>query len=301
MIQLIHGENFYNSWQDYKKTVAKYKDKNFYDDEYLLSNDLSFDAIGLFSSNQTYVIKHFFSLPKDRQEVLANNIFAHEKNEIIIWEDNKIDKRSRIYKNFVAKADVREHLTLKDNELSIWIKKELDKKQLPLANQHKETLAFYYGSDQTIISNEILKLKGYYEIYGEEKLNENFHSVISTPHNASSWDFIDKFFKADKNFLFKYLETIENEVGVEYALIGALTSQLRILFLIGKYNDFELKNVISKLKIHPYRVKVSLAYKKFFTIEKVKRIYSMLCNLEYSLKRSELTPKMGLTLLVASL
>lgn len=306
MIYLLHGENKYESWIELSKLkkefLKKQKDGEIevYDDEDLIEKKLDISAYSFFNKPKLYVFKRFFSLTKIKQEKLFVDMENYDSNDIIIWEDKKTDKRGKIYKTIKKKFVEREFANLKGKELDRWILKKLEKEEIKNDRKIVEDLKNRFMDDQWMIENEILKLSSYLSVKGRKEIQDEDYDILSRTESMDVWKFCDLFFGKQKVRTLNFLETLRLERGEEIMLLGSLVSQLRLMFLL-KESRMPNDLLASRLKVHPYRLRKISDYSSRFSLERLKKLYSQLSNIDFSIKQGKLEAKIGLGLLIASL
>ncbi|MBP9758456.1 hypothetical protein KBD45_02075 [Candidatus Dojkabacteria bacterium] len=304
---LLHGENFYLSWQELVRLKQEIlnKDRNIefviLDSEEIEPSKLQFTTTSMFSKKNFYIFKRFFSLPKERREQVWGEILQLKIVDIIFWEDRQADKRSKIYKDFSKIAVVREFAILREADMNYWIRKELEKRAIKFDHDLVNELYFRFGDNQFLIESELDKLKVYLEIRGKDDVDVIDYEVLSGGMVHSNWELIELIFLKRKKEAIAYLNSFSLEIDEQKMIIGGLASTLRNTYLAKIYSPDNLKPIGAKLKINPYALKRGFEYSRNFTKERLEKLYEQLMNFDYALNLSRIDFKVGMILLIVSL
>jgi DNA polymerase III delta subunit len=300
-IYVYHGKNTFNSQiaaqaklreLSAKGGVVKFADE---------TTDITFSGVDLFNEGKIWFIKRFFSIETNRAKALWEEMQLFRDLEIILWEDKPIDKRLKIYKDMTtSKVNMNEFIELNTNQAREWLRQEIEKHGLESDSMFIEGFVSKVGSNQHILSNEILKLKFLLLSDGREILRYEDLSVVSDSKLVDTWDFVEAFYTKNKSKAIRLLEIFDFDGGKEIELLGAVASVLKNIYLVLKYR-MNVDNVSRELNIHPFAMRNAKQYANYFNLNRIEKLYEQILNLDYSFKRSEIEPKMGFGLLTASL
>lgn len=306
MISLLFGENNYESWREFKSLEKRILDENkdiehlTFDHDELIEKHVDFSSFDFFNKKKFYSIKRFFNLTKTEREKLFNELL-NSQHEIVLWEDGKVDKRLKELKILKEKGNVIEFKILVWDKLRRWVEGYFKELKLIPNSKVVEKLIFRFASNQWLISSEIDKIALYKKQNEDKVIREEDMQLISHTDNINSFYFSDLFFSKQKSTALKYLDQMILEVGDEFMLMGNLASQLRCIYLLKTLPLGSEGELTSKLGINPYTIRNCKRFVDNFSIERLKKLYDQLSNLDYSLKIGDLDAKIGLSLLIASL
>lgn len=306
MLYLLCGENVYESWEGLKNLKNDLLKQNSevemrtVETEDLESSNIDFSSYSLFSSKKLTIIKRFFDLSKSRREELWGEISLSDQ-DIILWQDGKVDKRSVEFKFVTKKGIVREFDLLKTSELKKWLAQKLKEFDISIKANDIDTLIFKFKNDQNVLLNEIRKIAYYLEAREMKVADADAMKVVSHTDGSLIWDFLDYFFRKDKVNALKYINNHFEIQGEEFLIIGSIVSQLRTVCLVKEFEGLNYDLLKERIKAHPFVIKKCMEFAKNFSMMRLKLLYQQLANIDLSLKQGKIEPKLVFSLLVASL
>jgi DNA polymerase III delta subunit len=303
MLYVLGGENTFESTKRLQGLLGVFQAKNsfaqvsMFDEENQDISGSSLGSLGMFSKKSIHVFKRFFQYSKNIQEQLASQLVG-SSDEVLIWEDKKIDKRLKIYKDFCKIGKVEEFNDLKPSELAKWIRKQFSDKGLTYPGQLVDNLAFRYGPNQWIIQNEIEKLAHLASSTQRNQIIESDNQILSSYIHDEIWNFVNALFTKNRRKALKLIDELLATAGSEFQIIGAIVSQMRALYLVNSRLSLEM--IQNLLHIHPFVLKKVREFGNY-NLESLRSFYTKLANLESSLKEGAIDAKLGLTFLVLDL
>lgn len=317
MIYILHGENSYESWREYEKLKKEFKKKNkggkieVIDGNEAFNTDFNASAMSLFAEKKLLIIKRLLTdkdlisvANQDKFEQLFNDIINSE-SEILIWEEKKLDKRKKIFKNLDKKAVVREFKNFSmwgnQGELKSWIRNYARNIQLEMDTDVLAFIIFRYENNQWLIASELDKLKFLLKSENTNRITKEHIEYFSVVQIDKFFYFIDVFFEKNKKAALNYINSLMFDTGDEFKLLGGLRSSLRDLYLLKKYPEKGYNILQSKFNVKSFRLNKLSGYARCFSEIRLHQLYSQLTNLDYMFKTGQMDPKIGLTLLIASL
>ncbi len=308
MLHILHGPNTFESWKEKETLITNFKKKypqgstQIYELETLESSDVSFSSLDIFTNNQKklYIIKRFFQLKKTLLEKYSLDL-VESQDTIILWEDRKIDKRSKIYKNLSKKAHIQEFKEIKNYEVVRWIKKQCASLKITLSEKQITEISFFFGNNQWLIDTELKKIKLFLTAKKQKSITDKaFKYLVSYSNSEEIWSFIENFFKKNKTDSINYVIHKVSNVSDASIIIGSIAWQLRIMLILLYSQNNSQELVCKQYKIHPFVAKKTNELLKLTTIEKCTKLYEQLSNLDYSIKTGKIDPLTGLSFIIAS-
>ncbi|MBD3281048.1 DNA polymerase III subunit delta [Candidatus Dojkabacteria bacterium] len=296
MIILIEGDNYFASLQEYRNQLKKFETEGYEVEE--LRPDLdSFDAQldltqnqGLFSSKTLYVLKDFSKLNVERIEKLQN---AAQTIDILILHNKSIDKRKKFYKTVKKEGQVYSSSKLKGKQLSAWIVKRVQDLQLKIDRQSLNYLVMRLGDDQQIIESELDKLIKLQD-EGVQITQELIEHIVTDNSEVSVWDLTDNLIASNKKGSIRELDKVMRNSEYEQ-VVGLIVSQLRQLYIAS---SVETREKMISHKIHPFVASKLISKIRNFPVNKLKKLYQKIVNMEIAVKTGKIDKELALDLLV---
>ena len=250
----------------------------------------------LFTSKRLLFIKRIYR-NRDKDKLIPFLIEYLEKNEkdnLVIWEDQKVSSATKYVKYFKEKKLLEEHNKLNKIGFKTYVKEKCAENNLTLDTKLIEILSEYSNYDTQRVENSIKKLK----LLEKDKLDEDdIHSIVSNTIENDIWKLLEEINHKEG----KPLDILENlfkqKIDPLY-IIPMIARNLRLITLT-KYllsNNATYSDIASVAKIPPFTVKplVDTAYR--YEWNKIKSRYEKLSNLDYEIKIGRIDAKLGLTL-----
>ncbi|HHT97349.1 MAG TPA: DNA polymerase III subunit delta [Clostridiales bacterium] len=252
---------------------------------------------------------------KDKRLILIeNSSLFNEANEfsesildipettIIIFIENDIDKRLKLYKLIKKHGYVLELNNLDVNNLKIFIAKTLKQNNKKITEQNAMYLIDRIGSDMESISNEIKKLVSYVD-ERDAITKEDIDLLVTVNITNRIFEMIDAMAFKQQN------KTVE----LYYDLIKLREKPMRILYLINRQFNillqikelsrlgFQNTEISKRIGIPPFAVSKNLRQSNKFTVDKLRSYLEYTIQMEADIKTGLIQESIGLDLLVVKL
>ena len=196
---------------------------------------------------------------------------------VLCYKYKKLDKRKKLHKTIAKNGLIFESKKLYDNQVSEWIRKELQTRQYQIAPKAAQMLVEFLGTDLSKVDNELQKLqlicpKGtnitpeiIEENIGISKDFNNFElrKAIGTRDSLKAHRIINYFSQNPK----------DNPMVLTISLLFSFFSQL---LQYHGLNDKSKSNVAKVLKVNPYFVSDYSIAAQNYPMKKVSQIISFL-------------------------
>ena len=196
---------------------------------------------------------------------------------VLCYKYKKLDKRKKLHKTIAKNGVIFESKKLYDNQVSEWIRKELQTRQYQIAPKAAQMLVEFLGTDLSKVDNELQKLqlicpKGtnitpeiIEENIGISKDFNNFElrKAIGTRDSLKAHRIINYFSQNPK----------DNPMVLTISLLFSFFSQL---LQYHGLNDKSKSNVAKVLKVNPYFVSDYSIAAQNYPMKKVSQIISYL-------------------------
>lgn len=319
MIIFLYGEDAFRSRQKLKEIKNKFleEDKSgmglfCFEGKVLDLDELkkSIGMVSLFDKKKLIILEDLLSKGKKEAQDLLGAMIKEKKigEEIIllVLERNKFDKRRGLFK-LLQKVDIVEEYNFLNNyELSQWVGNEIKERGGLIDKMALQKLVNFVGSDLWRMDKEIDKLIAFTMVGegGRKQIsNEDVKLLVVARIDDNIFNFTDALGRGDKKNALKLLhEQLELGQSVYY-LLSMMNFQFRNLIRVKSLAGQNLNQyqIAKKAKMHPYVVKKSLEVLGGFDLEKLKKIYNGLVELEHGLKRGEVEPVLALDRFVVNL
>jgi len=322
MIIFLHGEDFFRSGEK----AAEIKKKFLVSDpvgsglSVFDFSDLKTDmgrVLGALSTNnllapkRLVVVKNIISGGKEsareaRLEFLKKQKWLMDDKDMVavFWEAGKVKKSEKLFKYFIKHAKSQEFEKLAGAKLSQWALariKKIDEKN-SISRGALEKLLAFAGEDMHLLNGEIEKLAAY--AGGKMITEENIELLVRANLGSNIFNTIDAIGANNKKealaLLHRHLEKGEDP----FYLMSMLVYQFRNLLKVADFkNQFGADEyaISREGKMHPFVVKKSLAQIRNFPLDKLKKIYQQLGELDMAVKTGKVEIRMGLDKFIVEL
>ena len=308
MNKLFHGKETFLSMRKAKDEISAFSDKKGLEKITLdcekIEPDKFSDTLNntsLFCTQRLVFLKRPYrnkSKEKVIQILLEYLSKKQESTNIIIWEDQKIKSNTKYYKYFQNIKSVEESDELNKRTFLTWANEEVKKQNIALDKNLVKELSERVNFSPESFVNEIQKLK----LSGKRILKkEDIIESTTDTLEYDIWKLIDSInSKKDTSERIKILDRILSQEVDENYIISMLARNLRLTVLITDLLE-QKKNsnqIASILKIPPFTVPQMQHISREYSREKISLLYEKLSSLDYEIKRGNIEPGLGLTLLI---
>lgn len=299
MIKIIGGENTYESKSaldnTFKQLLKKQEDVLVVSAEEFTDLDRAFSSsqnLGLFGGgSKIVVIKYFELADKEYQEKLLT---AQENAQFIVYFSTKLDKRSRLYKFAKSKGKVEEYAPLKSSQLRTWLVRYSKELGINLTNQQISKLLSNSAATQELLVNELEKLNCLSQKSNGHIDEADFLQIVSTDLESTIWDLVDLISTGDKSAAFTSLDRLSKDVEYEY-IFAMIARQIRLIYL--GLNATSSKHM-TEFGVNPFVASKIFRVLARFNLEKVKKLYRKLTDIDIAVKSGKLDKNLALDMLV---
>lgn len=206
----------------------------------------------------------------------------------------KLDERKKIVKLVKKIAKIMEFNNEKD--IRKYIKNELGTYQI--SEENINLLIDRVGENELLIQNEINKLKLY---KGNNIItNEDIIKITHKNINIDTFKLIDHIVnKKNDEAMEMYSEMInQNEEPIK--IIVMLANQFRIMYQVKELVKigYSEKEIATKLKLHPYRVKLANQNSRKFKSDTLIKYLKKLSDIDYNIKSGKIDKYLALELFI---
>lgn len=234
------------------------------------------------------------------QSDLADYVKQMTKTTHIVFVEEEIDKRNRLYKAVKDVGTISEMNGLNEQNMKIWAASILQKDQKKVTSDTLTYLFTKVGMDMDNVQNELEKLICY--AYDREVITvEDIDAVCTVQISSKIFAMIDAIaFKQSKKAYDLYADLLalrERPMTILYLI----TRQFNILLQVKGMSGLHYDNatIAKKVGIPPFAVGKSLSQSRNFSATALKEALEFSVDLEEQVKTGRLIDKMGVELLIA--
>lgn len=323
MIIFLHGLDRYRILKKWKEIKNKYTHHNAGDihpttvdadqDSYQKFADL-LKQKSFFESRRLFAVHNLFHNEDFREEFCSNIEKPEQASEIIavflFREQNKTnDKIKKLnkdqktcFKKIKKHSQDQEFEPLSSKELRKWVEEQAAHHNLRFqTDQARDLFLDYNQNNLWQLEQGLNKLNGYLK---EEAITEQVVKKMFSPSfETTVFEVVDAISRQDKEksltLINRYLQQGQNP----YQLLGMIGYQIRSLIVIRDFlqQGEGYSAIVKKSNLHPYAVKKLYPQSKNFDMDRLKKIYHQLFEIDLQIKVGEIEPEFGLNLFVTKI
>ncbi|HCC59625.1 MAG: DNA polymerase III subunit delta [Candidatus Staskawiczbacteria bacterium RIFOXYC1_FULL_37_43] len=316
MIIFLYGEDSYRSKEKLNEIIGHYKKVHksglnliFIDAIEKTFNDFfdSLKIVSMFAEKKLVVVKNVFSAkggpaPGWQEEFLKEvNNFKNIKDIIVIYENDKVDERPKLFKQLKTHAKCQEFNLLQPAMLKKWIDKEFEKYGSKIDLPAKDLLSAYTGDDLWKMANEIKKLANYKREGIVKKEDVELH--IRPKIENDIFKTIDAISQKNKGQAVGLLHKHLDNGDAPLYMLSMIAYQFKNLLIIKELAEKEAgyQAIVKKSGLHPFVVQKNYYLCQRFTSSQLKKIYQKIFQADSDIKTGKIDPELALDMLVAEI
>ncbi len=206
----------------------------------------------------------------------------------------KLDERKKIVKLAKKIAKIMEFNNEKD--IRKYIKNELGTYQI--SEENINLLIDRVGENELLIQNEINKLKLY---KGNNIItNEDIIKITHKNINIDTFKLIDHIVNKKNDEAMEMYSEMINQSEEPIKIIVMLANQFRIMYQVKELVKigYSEKEIATKLKLHPYRVKLANQNSRKFKSDTLIKYLKKLSDIDYNIKSGKIDKYLALELFI---
>ncbi|HRN85842.1 MAG TPA: DNA polymerase III subunit delta [Candidatus Dojkabacteria bacterium] len=304
MVTLIHGLNPYQSRIELSKLIKGKQISSTYADKANGVTELIFpsDNLSIFGNEQKISIIRDIS--KNRKKTISNDLSEYIEKQVnnidmIIYENGKLDARTKLYKTLKKIGNVIETKNLEPKILQKWIIQVLKRDGITLNSRICEMIIQKVGVDQQVLSTELDKLILLAKSENRAELTEDDLDILTENKDVIIFQLLDALTNRDKKNALRIFEDLySNDNDFPY-ISSMLARQLKLIYWLksGEVSEDDMKAVF---KIHPYTIGGIKRNVYKFELSFIKLLFAKITNLDFKVKQGKMNAKLGLILLISS-
>lgn len=310
MIYFIYGEDSYRSRRKLEEIVGGYKTvhKSGLNLIYIDAEERDFKDFysnlrtnSMFAEKKLVVLRNVFEDAKFQEGILENIKNLEEiKDIIVVYENEMPDQRTKLFKALGKHAKCQEFNTLQPAMLKKWIIEEFVKGDARINLDAVDMMANFIRNDLWQMDNEINKLANYKR--GSMVSREDVELLIKPNIENDIFKTIDALASKDKRLALSLLHKHLDDGDAPLKLLSMISYQFKNLLVIKELQERMPYNLIAKKSgLHPFVVQKSFYLCNNFSMEKLKKIYRKIFQVDSDIKTGKIEPETALDLLLSEI
>jgi DNA polymerase-3 subunit delta len=316
MIYFIYGEDSYRAKRKLEEMILGYKKvhKSGLNLIYVDAAEKSFKDFysnlktnSMFAEKKLIILNGLFDDAKFQEDFSENIKNLEEmKDIIVVYEDCQPDKRTKIFKALQKQAKCQEFNNLEPAMLKRWVAEEFEKNKVKINPDALDLLASFVRGDLWVMSNEINKLSNYktggYPLAAP--INREDVELLVKPNIENEiFKTIEAVVSKDKkqalSLLHKHLEDGDNALY----LLSMISYQFRNLLTIKELQDMQTPYglIAKKSGLHPFVVQKTYNLCSQFPMQKLKKIYRNIFQVDSDIKTGKIEAETALDMLLVEI
>lgn len=291
MLLLFYGDNHFAADQKISEAIARYLEK--------AGNDFGLERIDASEVDPANLRELLTSMPflatsrlvilKDAtQNKLVGDKLLEFIDDIpdttnVIFNEPKPDKRTRLFKALLQKAQPAEFKIPEGRQLIGWVQQQARESGGEIGGNEAKHLIERVGSDPQRLKMELDKLV----LSEDEVTNELIDSLIEPTLEESVFELTDAFSRGDTEHSMKiYRELRQNKSDPVY-IINMIGWQLRNLAMVAAGEGRPAQAIASDMKLSPYVVRKTQPLAKKIGLENIKKAHTLLAETDVKSKSTK--------------
>lgn len=254
-------------------------------------------TLPFFSERRLIIIENsdFF----DVANPLADSLASFPETTYIIFVQEKVDKRTKLYKQINKLGIVSEFKELSEKNLIIWVASQLKKDRKKITEQTVRYLLDKTGPSMVNLQNEIEKLVCY-ALDREVITKEDIDAVCVEQTEGKIFQMIDAIAEKDKdtalNYYYDLLELKESPMSILFLL----SRHFKILIQVKDLSKLSFGNsdIGKKVGVNPYFVGKYITQARKLSMDRLKHNLDLCNETDADIKRGNQTDQLGVEILI---
>jgi len=229
-----------------------------------------------------------------------------ENNVVVFWQGERMgkSKSAQTLNKLLAKERwAREFTFLSGAELTSWIKKEVAGRSGSIHQRAADYLAQNFGNDMWHLDTLMDQLLAHSQ--GQEITLADAQLFLEEKVEDSIFAMVDAIVAGNCKLSYKLINEQRRRGEEDHHLFAMILRQFRILVemrdLFNRNENMPSAQMAQELEVHPYVAKKSLPAMKRFSLDKLKKIYEQLLEIDIKTKTGLGEPALLLDLFVRKL
>lgn len=238
---------------------------------------------------------------KEDSEKMAEYLSKIPESSCLLFLEEEIDKRGKLYKSVVKYGHAVEFKTPDEKILIIWIKKELKKKKIRIESSAASYLIHTTGGHMEAISGEMEKLSTYLE-EGEEASRELIDQLCIKALEVKIFDLVAAIGNQETDVALEIYHNMILTKESPIMILAMIIRQFRLLFQ-SKYlleKGEETGGIAQKLGQRDFIIRDCIKQSKNFSLETLKKAMDHCLETDICIKTGKMNGELAVELLILS-
>lgn len=312
MIIFLYGSDAFRARQKLNEIIEHYtkSNKSGVNLKYFQGEELNFPdfknelaGISMFKEKKLLIFFDVFSnIPfrnKFLEEIKSSVKFLEgPENTLVFYQDGPVAKKDALFSFFQKAAKCQEFKPLEDDQLRIWVKKEIEELGKKIGQKELAKLIDFVGNDLWQMENEIKKLASFQK--GETIKEEDIELMVRPKIDTDVFKTIDAIASKDKKRALRLLKEHLEKGDPPFYLFSMINFQFRNILIIKDIIQRKL-SPYQAAGLHPYVVKKSYFLSNKFDLAELKKIYQKIFRIDHNIKTGKIKPEVALDLLISEI
>lgn len=249
------------------------------------------------SDRKVVIVKDAFLFTAEKKRTSVNqNIdkmiqYIEDKEDdtllIFVTSAEKLDNRKKITKLIKKQGKIIECEEMNERELVQYINDAVKSEGLTIRNDAVNELLNRTGVNYTIVKNELEKLM----LFVDDIITvEDVNIIVSKSLEANVFSLTDFILKDQKQEAVNVFRDLILQKEEPIKLLGLISSQFRLYYQtkILMNEGMRQDEISSRLKVHPYRVKLAMSQVNQYPLETLLQKMVLIRDMDYELKSTYL-------------
>ena len=257
------------------------------------------DTMPFFAQHRVIIIEDS-ELFSTGESPLAEYIPRIPDETVIIFSEEKVDKRSRLFKACTEHGTAFECRHMKEEDLRSWILRRLEMKGRRIQREAMDVFFRCIGDDLDGIENEIDKLVDY--TLGREGISaDDVLAVCSIRMEDQVFKMIDAIIAKDQKRAMRYYRDLAGLRTPPLRILGAMGSQFTRLLQIRDLREqgYDRAEIISRTGLKSFIVNNALSLTENIPPSSLKKGVAICVDADESIKRGKLGAEMALEIAIS--
>lgn len=249
------------------------------------------------SDRKVVIVKDAFLFTAEKKRTSINhNVdkmiqYIEDKEDdtllIFVTSAEKLDNRKKITKLIKKQGKIIECEEMNERELVQYINDAVKSEGLTIRNDAVNELLNRTGVNYTIVKNELEKLM----LFVDDIITvEDVNIIVSKSLEANVFSLTDFILKDQKQEAVNVFRDLILQKEEPIKLLGLISSQFRLYYQtkILMNEGMRQDEISSRLKVHPYRVKLAMSQVNQYPLETLLQKMVLIRDMDYELKSTYL-------------
>ncbi|MFZ4451963.1 DNA polymerase III subunit delta [Salibacterium aidingense] len=270
------------------------------------------ETLPFFGEKRVILLKNCYFLTgvKEKEKIEHNLSYLEQYIEdaprdtvmIMTVSHEKLDERKKIVKKLKKHGVYMEASAFDEKNMEAWLQDYTEAMSVTMTDKAKTKVMQLAGKDMMMLSSEMDKL-AMYTGRGGQITEDTVERLVPRTLEDNVFELVDHVVnaRAEKAFRIYYDLMKQNEEPIK--ILALLARQFRIILHVSqlKKTGYSRQKIASRLKIHPYAVKIAEDQSKTYSVATLTDVLQELAEADYHVKTGRVDKSLQLELSIAAL